>query len=937
MSQKQTIASDLNIRTHHRAKYQIIYLLFLFFMFVVVFTTEAKAFSGGTGTVADPYIIASVEDIKGITNDGDVYFVQNVDIDLGGEVWSPIELNGTYDGGGHKITGLTDVLFSSIGAEGIVKNLTVDAHIISTSRTGIIAADNDGSVINCDTSGTIEVTRDYNHTYVGGVVGSNGSTGKVLSCSSSANITVTTTGSYTYVGGIVGGNSKDGHGTGIVKSCSSSATITVTSSERSINAGGVVGNNMGDVMNCSNSGTITAGNGTSNYVYVGGVVGGGNDGSSVISCSNTGAITADGTNQSHAGGIIGNNDGTVEYSVNSGDVKVICASFHYGGGVVGSNSGTVAYSSNSGTIESYGDGKGYIGGVAGDNDDTLSNCTNTGEATATGENVYVGGITGGNAQFNTTVTNCGWLGGDGMPDQGVGYAFGGNTSALDTSPFTSDEVQNIPAEITAKIAADSITEGAEADITFSLKNPDSNDLNFSDYANIAEPKVEGDAVTAAISENKITITGQSVGTAEITAKANITKWYDFSKKQTIDLVSPIEYVCSFIVTVVPFVNVESVTLTPSELSLTTAETAQLKAAVSPEDASDQTLTWESSAPDVATVDENGNIRPVSIGETTITAAAGECTASCKVSVTEEFVKTVAVSHDITEDTLYAGEEYTITAEVAPDYATYKGVEWSVNDPSKAVSVVASDDKTLTLKAEAEGEIVVTALSVGHTDTSNNKACDTARLYVRYPNVSSVTVKPNDATITGGVGGTAELTAQVMPANAQYGKIEWTSADESVANVAASGDKGGSAVVTAVGAGTAVVTATAGGVSGNCKVTVEPVPATAVTIKGGETIEIKEGGSYTLTYTLEPENSTDKAKWSSSDTSVAEIDENGTIRAIATGTATITATVGDGLTATKTIKVTQATTPPSHSGGGCSAGWGALALLALVPFAFRRRG
>ena len=197
---------------------------------------------------------------------------------LAREVWSPIELNGTYDGGGHKITGLTDVLFSSIGAEGIVKNLTVDAHIISTSRTGIIAADNDGSVINCDTSGTIEVTRDYNHTYVGGVVGSNGSTGKVLSCSSSANITVTTTGSYTYVGGIVGGNSKDGHGTGIVKSCSSSATITVTSSERSINAGGVVGNNMGDVMNCSNSGTITAGNGTSNYVYVGGVVGGGNDG-----------------------------------------------------------------------------------------------------------------------------------------------------------------------------------------------------------------------------------------------------------------------------------------------------------------------------------------------------------------------------------------------------------------------------------------------------------------------------------------------------------------------------------------------------------------------------------------------------------------------------------------------------------------------------------
>ncbi len=800
--------------------------LFTLFILFLLLPWEARAFSGGTGAADDPYIVASADDLRAVTSGEGLYFVQIEDIDLG-RVWTtPLELNGTYDGGGHNITGLSGALFSSIGEKGVVKNLSVKANI-TTPTTGIIAADNYGSVINCDTSGGIAAEYNDDITYVGGVVGNNQTTGKVLSCSSSAKITVKTTGSYkpVYVGGIVGVNSKDGDRAGIVESCSNSAEITVTDSAPYIYAGGAVGCNKGYVMNCSNNNTIKAGGyGTSN-AYAGGIVGVSERGSKVTNCSNTGEITASGTDQSHAGGVIGINAGTVEYSKNSGAVKMTGAGSHYGGGVVGSNNGgTAAYCFNSGSMESSGSENVYIGGVAGQNDGggALSNCTNTGKATTGDGPAYVGGIAGDNS---STITNCGWLNADGMPNKGVGDGSGNGAF-----PFTSDDTSSIPAVITAEIDRSSIEKGETAEITFSLKNLANTELSFSEYAEILDPEVEGDAVTAATNGNKITVTGQSAGTAEITVKANITHWYDFGTGQNTVLAPPIEYSCPFIVTVVPPVPVESVTLETSELSLTTAQTWELKATVSPEEASGETLKWVSSDPSVATVDANGTnciIHPVSMGATTITVSAGGgVSASCQVNVTEEFVTGVALSHDITENTLYAGEEYTITAEVAPDDATSKEVEWIVDDPDEAVSIVTSDDKTLTLRAVAEGSFSVTAISKGNTDVEGNKAKSMARFDVRNNQLTEDQIKAEGETnITISADGTCKLTACITGVTDLQGDGEWiwTSSDKSVATVdakdsgygaygyslRATDDKKASstAIVTPVSVGTATITAT----------------------------------------------------------------------------------------------------------------------------------
>ena len=90
------------------------------------------------------------------------------------------------------------------------------------------------------------------------------------------------------------------------------------------------------------------------------------------------------------------------------------------------------------------------------------------------------------------------------------------------------------------------------------------------------------------------------------------------------------------------VLVESVTLDKTELALTVGgDDVTLKATVLPEDATDKTVTWTSSKTAVATVDATGKVTAVAVGEATITATAGDKTATCKVTVTAIPAKTPA--------------------------------------------------------------------------------------------------------------------------------------------------------------------------------------------------------------------------------------------------------------------------------------------------------
>lgn len=155
-------------------------------------------------------------------------------------------------------------------------------------------------------------------------------------------------------------------------------------------------------------------------------------------------------------------------------------------------------------------------------------------------------------------------------------------------------------------------------------------------------------------------------------------------------------------------------------------------------------------------------------------------------------------------------------------------------------------------------------------------------------VSGITISSESETLE--IGETVTLEATVAPAETtEDTTVTWTSSDEAVATVTAEGE------VTAVAPGQAVITASCAGFSASCTVTVaEPAPVVAESIELSETsLTLKEGETATLTATVLPEDTEDKTiTWTSSNELVATVSADGTVTAIAEGTAVITATCGD---------------------------------------------
>lgn len=170
-------------------------------------------------------------------------------------------------------------------------------------------------------------------------------------------------------------------------------------------------------------------------------------------------------------------------------------------------------------------------------------------------------------------------------------------------------------------------------------------------------------------------------------------------------------------------------------------------------------------------------------------------------------------------------------------------------------------------------------------------------------VTEVTLSKTEATVERGKEIT--LTATVSPEGAKDKTVVFASDNETVATVTADG------VVKAVATGTANITATTvNGKSATCKVTVI-VPATKLYLN--QNLKIKKGDTLQLTATVLPEDSTDKLIWESSDSKKVTVTETGKIKAVATGSATITVTSESGKKVTckvtvekKAVKATKVT-------------------------------
>src|SRR5665648_1012050 len=214
------------------------------------------------------------------------------------------------------------------------------------------------------------------------------------------------------------------------------------------------------------------------------------------------------------------------------------------------------------------------------------------------------------------------------------------------------------------------------------------------------------------------------------------------------------------------VAVTGIALDQASMTLTAGEgTRMLVATVAPATATNKSVTWSSSTPEVAAV-VDGVVTPIIEGTTTITVTTvdGGFTATCELTVVPVVVAATGVTLDQASMTLTVGEATgTLVATVAPATATNKSVTWSSSAPEVATVV----DGVVTPIIEGAATIIVTTVDGDFTAT-----CELTVVPVVVA-VTGVTLDQASMTLTAGEG-TRMLVVTVAPAAATNKSVTWSS-------------------------------------------------------------------------------------------------------------------------------------------------------------------
>lgn len=235
---------------------------------------------------------------------------------------------------------------------------------------------------------------------------------------------------------------------------------------------------------------------------------------------------------------------------------------------------------------------------------------------------------------------------------------------------------------------------------------------------------------------------------------------------------------------------ESLILDKSEVTLNVNEEIILVATITPTSIPNNELRWTSSNDAIATVDKDGIVTAIAVGEAIITATTvdgSNLSASCKVTVVSSLAQSITL--DKTEVSLKATETATLVATVFPETTSNKGVEWTSSDESAAIV-----DANGVVTAIAIGEATITATTTDGTNLS-------ASCKVTVVPTLAVSIELDQTETSVEEKSDLQLIATILPEHTTNKEVAWSSSDKWVASV----DNYG--LVTMYSAGEVIITAT----------------------------------------------------------------------------------------------------------------------------------
>ena len=299
------------------------------------------------------------------------------------------------------------------------------------------------------------------------------------------------------------------------------------------------------------------------------------------------------------------------------------------------------------------------------------------------------------------------------------------------------------------------------------------------------------------------------------------------------------------------VPVESITITNNPGTLTIGSTYQLNTTILPVDASDKSLTWHTSDDTIISVSSSGELTAEGLGTATIYASAndGSEVESDPISITvQEAAVVTAISVSANPSSGVAGNTLALTANVTGSGPSYNTVNWSIDDTDIATITSTGANTANAVLTRIPGTATVTATSAvaGFESISGSTTITNNQIWV-----SSITIDPaTETNLT--VGLTYPTGCTVEPSDATNPNVIWSTSDPTVATIS-------NEIISALGAGTAVIKATAA--DGHTPIVEDSITVTVHEPLGSlyldqEELNLTVGESYDLLCSDHPINKAD---------------------------------------------------------------------------------